>query len=112
GSVQIDLGNRLGELFLHQHGNQPLLAAARTGFIEHFANDGQAHVGTWLWRKRAIIAKPIVELLVIPRGQKQALLRVFDYDTSLEALFKRVKAARLLYRSTNPKYDAAKAIAR
>jgi len=112
GSVQPDLGNRLGEPFLQRHGGQHLLAAARAGFVEHFAKDDQKHVGEWLWKKRVIVAKPIIELLVIPLNQKQRLLRVFDYDTSLDALFNRAKAAYLLYRSTNPKYKAAKAIAR
>ncbi|HEX5692875.1 MAG TPA: hypothetical protein VFX76_22845, partial [Roseiflexaceae bacterium] len=62
---QNDLANRLGNAFLQQHGGQRLLSAAKAGFVAYFAADGQEHVGTWLWGKRAIIARPIVELLAI-----------------------------------------------
>jgi hypothetical protein len=124
---QNDLAKRLGDAFLQQHGGQRLLAAAKAGFIEYFAADGQEHVGTWLWGKRAIIARPIVELLAIPLDHKQRLLRAFDHDTSLKALFDRTRSARLVYLShvgntehdaakpylsylKNPKYDAAKTL--
>jgi hypothetical protein len=107
---QNDLANRLGREFLDRHGGQRLLAAARAEFIQYFAREGQGEVGRWLWKKRVIIAKPIVELLVIPHENKRRLLRVFDHDTSLEPLFNRARAVRLLYRSTSLKYEAAKTI--
>ena len=80
------LVNLLGDEFLNKYGGLSFLTAVRASFIEYFEN---RDAGEWLWSKQASIAVPVVQLLVIPKSEKQNILQAFDEDLNLDACISR-----------------------
>lgn len=87
-SEQAGLTKALGKDFPAAQGGHRLLAAARDGFQNHFAALGRPEVGKWLWRKYAIIAAPLVRLLLLPLDQKVGILAAFNHDVDLAGILR------------------------
>lgn len=83
---QTRLINTLDGDFLAAHGGEGFLDRVKTGFLDHFAHNGdRLKAGEWLWVKPVAIARPVLRLLVIPKEQKSVpdVIQMFDEDMAI-----------------------------